>query len=182
MNKTFKTILIIIGILAIGLFGAYKYMISNTKKGSPEATANYENGANIKVKYCQPSKKGREIFGKLVPFGEAWRTGANEATTFETNKPLTIGGTVLPEGIYTIWTIPQKDTWTVIFDRAMYGWGAGMDGKASYKPGNEALKVVVPVENLSTVVEKFNIAFTDSPATAMVFAWDTTKVTVLIMK
>jgi hypothetical protein len=182
MNKTLKKVLVIVGILAVGLFAAYSWMKNNTKKGSPEATATYNNGVNITVKYCQPSKKSREIFGKLVPFGEAWRTGANEATTFETDKNLTIGGKTLPTGIYTLWTIPQEDTWTIIFDKKKYGWGDGMNGKASYEKGEEALMVTAPAQTNTNEVEKFEISFTDSPATAMVLAWDKTKVSMLIMK
>ena len=78
----------------------------------------------LDVFYCSPSKKGRKIFGELVPYGEVWRTGANEATTFTTNKDLIIDGKKLVTGnLYSIWTIPEEDSWTIIFNNKMYNWG-----------------------------------------------------------
>ncbi|MES2796489.1 MAG: DUF2911 domain-containing protein [Bacteroidota bacterium] len=181
MNKTLKKILIGVGILVVVLFIAFKFMQYNTKKASPEATATYSNGVNITVKYCKPSKRGREIFGKLEPFGKVWRTGANEATTFDTDNDLTIGDKVLPAGHYTLWTIPEKESWTVIFNKKDYMWGVNQDG-ASREADSDALQVVVPVEKTETSVEQFDISFVDSPMMAMVLAWDTTKIVVPIMK
>jgi Protein of unknown function (DUF2911) len=182
MNKTLKKVLIIAGVIIVGLYIAFKILQSNTKKASPEATATYSNGVNITVNYCKPSKKGREIFGKLVPFGEVWRTGANENTTFETDKNLTIGGKVLPAGKYTLWTIPEKDSWTVIFNKKDYGWGVSFGAKASREAEDDVLQVVVPAETVATSLEQFDISFSDTPMSSMVLAWDTTKVVVPIMK
>lgn len=179
MNKTLKRILTIIGILAVVLFIAFKFMQYNTKKASPEETVNYKNG-EISIKYSRPSKKGREIFGALVPYGQVWRTGANEATTFDTKKDLTIGGKVLPAGHYTLWTIPEKDSWTVIFNKKDYMWGVGSDG-ASREADGDVLQVVVPVQSTDGLVEKFEISFSETPAFALVLAWDKTKVVVPIM-
>jgi hypothetical protein len=93
MNKILKWAGIVVGILAVVLFIAFKFLQSNTKKASPEATAEFKkDGTEISVFYCRPSKKGRVIFGGLEPYGKVWRTGANEATTFTTNKDLAIGG------------------------------------------------------------------------------------------
>jgi len=85
MKKALKIILIVVVILAAGLFGFRKY----TKSHSPESVAAFDqNGLKISVKYCQPSVKGREIFGKLVPYGQVWRTGANEATEITFSKDI----------------------------------------------------------------------------------------------
>jgi Protein of unknown function (DUF2911) len=181
MNKTLKRILIIAGILIVALFAAFKYMQWNTKKASPEATASYTNGVNITVKYCKPYKKDREIFGKLVPFGQVWRTGANEATTFTTDKDLTIGGKVLPVGKYTLWTIPEAGSWTVIFNKKDYMWGVNQNG-ASREPDSDALQVVVPVDTLADTKEQFDISIVEKPALSLVLAWDKTKVSVPMMK
>ncbi len=181
MNKTLKRILIIVGLLAVVLFIAFKFLQYNTKKASPEATVIYTNGANISVKYCKPFKKGREIFGKLIPYDQVWRTGANEATTFDSDKDLTIGGKVLPAGHYTLWTIPGKESWTVIFNKKDYMWGVGGDG-ASREAGSDALQVVVPVQATDALMEQFDISFTDNPMLSMVLAWDNTKVVVPMMK
>lgn len=179
MNKFLKKTLIALGVLGFVLFGAYKFLQNQTKKASPEATVEYKNGANISVFYCRPSKKGREIFGgKIVPFGKVWRTGANEATTFTTDKNLTIGGKVLPAGKYTLWTIPEKDSWTVIFNKKQYDWGVSFGGVPSREEAEDALQVVVPVEGTENVQEQFEISVLDQPALSLIFAWDKTKVVV----
>lgn len=75
------------------------------------------DGASIRVDYGQPSKRGRVIWGELVPWGELWRTGANRATHFETDSPLRIGDVDVPAGTYTLYTIPEEDGGTLIINR-----------------------------------------------------------------
>ncbi|MEZ4900473.1 MAG: DUF2911 domain-containing protein [Spirosomataceae bacterium] len=178
MKKFLKWAGIVIGTLAVVLFIAFKFLQSNTKKASPEATAEFEKGGKqVSIFYCRPSKKGREIFGGLVPYGQVWRTGANEATTFTTNKDLIIGGKPLPAGKYTLWTIPNKDTWTVIFNSEMYGWGVSFGGVASRDAAADVLQVDVPVELLTESQEQFSISF-DETTPSMSMAWDKTKIVV----
>lgn len=178
MKKALKWTAIVVGVLIVGLFVAFKIIQYNTKKASPEATAEYKsNGTEVSVFYNRPSKRGREIFGGLVPHGQVWRTGANEATTFTTNRDLTIGGKPLPAGKYTLWTIPQKDAWTVIFNNKQYGWGVDWDSKASREAAADVLQVQVPVEAQNPPLEQFLISF-DETTPALVLAWDQTKVTV----
>jgi hypothetical protein len=178
MNKIVKRVLIGLGILVVVLFAAFKFMQSQTKKASPEATVVYKkDGTEVSVFYCRPSKKGREIFGGLLPYGEVWRTGANEATTFTTSKDLSVGGQALPAGTYTLWTIPAATEWTIIFNSKQYDWGVSLGGKASREPAADVLQVKVPVDTLSESVEMFTIAF-DETAPAMTLAWDKTKVAV----
>jgi hypothetical protein len=179
MNKTLKRILIGLAVIVGLLFIAYQYLAATTKKASPEATATFTNGVNITVKYCKPSKKGREIFGGLVPFGEVWRTGANEATVFTTDKDLNIGGKTLKAGSYSLWTIPNKDTWEVIFNSEVPSWGVSFGGKASRDVEKDVIQVSVPVENTNETQEMFDISFTETPA--MVLAWDKTKISVPIV-
>lgn len=181
MKKFLKWATIVIVVLGVVLFGAYKFMQAQTKKASPETTAIYsENGKELTVFYCAPSKKGREIFGGLVPYGEVWRTGANEATTFTTNKDLQIDGKILPAGKYTLWTIPEKDAWTIIWNDKQYGWGVDFSNKALREPEADALQVKVPVQITDSPVELFTISFEESDNLALVFAWDKTKVAVPI--
>lgn len=78
----------------------------------------------IALVYHRPNVKAREIWGKLVPFGEVWRTGANENTTFETSRDLKINGQTLPAGKYGLHTIPNKNEWTIIFNRVNNEWGS----------------------------------------------------------
>jgi len=178
MKKALKWTAIVVAVLVVGLFAAFKVMQANTKKASPEARAGYKsNGTELSVFYCAPSKRGREIFGKLVPYGQVWRTGANEATTFTTNRALTVGGKTLPAGEYTLWTIPGPETWTVIFNDNQYAWGVDFNEKASREPSHDVLRVQVPVDTLDAPQERFRISF-DEKRPALVLAWDRTKVTV----
>lgn len=179
MNKVLKWVLIVVGSLAIILFAGFQYMMSSTKKASPEATVQYQKGDNdIEVFYCRPSKKGRDIFGGLEPYGAVWRTGANEATTFETKQDLQVGQQSLAAGKYTLWTIPNKDRWTVIFNSKMYSWGMSWDAKVSHEPEADVLKIDVPVQHLTETVEQFTIAFDDADGLVMTLAWDDTMVEV----
>src|SRR6266542_6598548 len=91
-----------------------------SKRPSPPAQAQCEfsDGKTITVDYSSPRVRGRKIFGELVPYGKVWRTGANEATTFVTNENLiTVKGTRIPPGSYTIFTVPNSDTRTLIINK-----------------------------------------------------------------
>lgn len=176
--KFLKWFLIILGSLLLLGFVGFKFMQHNTKKASPEATVQFsQNGLDLEVFYNRPGKKGRVIFGGLVPYDKVWRTGANEATTFETNKPLVIGGTTLPAGKYTLWTIPGQAEWTVIFNKKMYPWGVDWNTNASREAAHDALRIVVPVERTTTTTELFTIAVEPSPL-ALTLAWDDVRVSV----
>ncbi len=133
-------------------------------------------GADIKVYYGRPSKRGREIFGKLVPFGEVWRTGANAATEIAFSKDILLGGKPVKAGRYSLFTIPQKDKWTVILSSKLKMWGA-----YEYNPKDDAMRCDVPVAPLKDAVEMFTIKFdkTDKGA-LLVMSWDQTSVSVPI--
>ncbi|MBX2974364.1 MAG: DUF2911 domain-containing protein, partial [Flavobacteriales bacterium] len=124
-------------------------------------------------------KKGREIFGELVPYGKVWRTGANEATTIEVNKDIRVGGLPLAAGKYTLWTIPQATSWTVILNSKSYSWGVTYGGEAQRDPAADVVNVEVPVQELPDVVEQFTIDVTAEPA-ALNLTWDRTAVSVPI--
>src|SRR5438128_11660973 len=98
-----KKVLTIVGIVLVVLAGClYYYTQIYTKSFSPAATVELTDGSlKVHVIYSRPSKKGREIFGKLVPYGKTWRTGANEPTVFETNMDLTFGDKELKAGKYS---------------------------------------------------------------------------------
>lgn len=179
-KKMITKILKWVAIVAVVLFAAFQVMQYQTKKASPETSVEIKkDGLEIEVEYSQPSKKGREIFGKLVPYSEVWRTGANESTTFDTNQDLKIGGTVLPKGKYTLWTIPMADQWTVIFNKGDYGWGVDFGSKSSRDPKLDVAQIQVPVQALAESVEKFTISLDAANAPAsMSLSWDKTKVTV----
>jgi hypothetical protein len=179
MNKILKWILIAVIGIGIILFAVYRYNLSQTKKHSPEDTVEYVSGdLEIEVFYNRPYKKERQIFGGLVPYDQVWRTGANEATTFETSQTLTIDGRSLPAGKYTLWTIPGESQWQVIFNDKMYSWGVNLDGEPSRDPEHDVLTVTRPVEQLPTAVEQFTISVDDSDQLTLVLEWDRTRVVV----
>jgi hypothetical protein len=168
-------LLIVILVLGIG------YMrLKQEKSLSPEDFVVFHQDAlSITVYYNRPSKKGREIFGKLVPYGKVWRTGANEATSFETNKDLTIEGKVLKAGKYSLWTIPGEETWTVIFNSEHGQWGINSDGLANRNPDKDVVKVDVLAVKQEREFELFTIAFeTTGEDSEMVLIWDKTVVSV----
>lgn len=173
-----KKILVGLVVLAVLLFVAFQVMKSRTKSASPEVKQTYSVGtAKVNLFYCSPSKKGREIFGSLIKYGEVWRTGANEPTTFETDKNLMIDGKKLPAGKYSLWTIPQQDSWTVILNKEIPVWGDNTDGKAARNDKTDVIQIVVPIEKLTASQEKLSI---DVNNNALNISWDMTKVTVPI--
>jgi hypothetical protein len=165
-------------IVILLLWGLSFYRTSQTKSFSPEDNVVFhQDDLTIKVFYNRPYKKGREIFGKLVPFNEVWRTGANEATTFETNKALSIEGKVLPKGKYSLWTIPTTDNWTIIFNSEHGQWGINSDGEANRNPDLDVLTVQVAPLQQEKEFEQFTIAFNMTAEEAeMVLLWDKTLV------
>jgi hypothetical protein len=179
MNKKLKWSLIIFASLVVILGGLFKYFQYNIKKASPESTVEYKkNGKDITIFYNRPSKRGRVIFGQLVPYGKVWRTGANEATTFTTTTPLEVGDKKLEAGKYTMWTIPGENEWTVIINSGQYGWGVNFDTEASREADKDVLQVKVPVEKLEAPAEMFTIAFEDASTLQMVLTWDNVRVVI----
>jgi len=139
---------------------------------SPKASA---EGKGVKVNYGQPSKRDRVIFGKLVPFGEVWRTGANEATEITFDKDVTVGGKPVKAGTYTLFTVPKETEWTVILNGQLKQWGAFDYEK--YKDKDVA-QFTVPSSKTSGVVEKLTYSFT--PKNDLVIAWDDRQISIPI--
>ena len=181
MNTFLKRIIAILFAIAIGVF-AYSYFNDGLKKPkSPKKTVSFKvDDLKLEVFYNRPSKRNREVFGALVPYDKIWRTGANEATTFETNKSLKIGNDSLQAGKYTLWTIPNDTAWNVIFNRKQYEWGVDHE---TLEPMREAefdvINIIVPVQKINSVVEQFTIAFDNSTDNlALTMAWDNVKIEV----
>jgi hypothetical protein len=172
MNKIVKIILIIAVVLVIAFFGLKSF----TKSKSPSETAKFDqNGLTVQVDYSRPYKKGREIFGKLLPYGEVWRTGANEATIFETKQEIKVGDKTLKAGKYTLWTIPNADKWMVILNSETGQWGTNYDEK------KDVVRIEVPVGKTAEIMEQFKIDFAAAATGAeMILRWDNTEVKVPI--
>ncbi|MBC8112493.1 MAG: DUF2911 domain-containing protein [Verrucomicrobia bacterium] len=170
MKRIFRVTAIVLVVLIAAFFALRAF----TKSKSPEATAAYkQNGLNVEVKYCQPAKKDRELFGKLLPYGKVWRTGANEATIINFEKPVSINGKALAAGSYSLWTIPNPKEWTIIFNKQTGQWGTMYDEK------QDILRVNAPASEKPELTEIFTISFVpDTAGAKMLLVWDKTQVTV----
>jgi hypothetical protein len=179
MNTFLKRVLILLSIIALGLF-LYSVFVENifAKRLSPKDTVEFKlNDLKLEVFYNRPSKKERQIFGALVPYNQVWRTGANEATTFETNSTLDINGIPLVAGKYTLWTVPKDSTWTVIFNTKQYKWGVNAQMQPMWDPNYDVISTEVPVQKLENSVEQFTIAFDNSTDNLfLTMAWDDVKI------
>ena len=181
MNTFLKRLILILLLAAIGLF-AYSYFNDGLQKPkSPKKNVAFKvDDLKLNVFYNRPSKRNREIFGALVPYNEVWRTGANEATTFETNLPLKIGTDSIKAGKYTLWTIPNDTAWQVIFNAKQYPWGVDHQTLQPLRePQFDVVNYTAPVEHLDTAVEQFTIAFDNSTDKLfMTMAWDHVRIKV----
>jgi len=169
------------GCLTLGLPAALVYaQAEKPARPSPaaKATCALADGKTITVDYSSPRAKGRKIFGGLVPYGEVWRAGANEATTFVTTADLMVGGTHVPAGSYTIFTIPNKDKWTLIISKKTGEWGIPYPGA-----DQDFARVDMKAAALPSAVENFTIAFDKSGGGCTLrMDWETTRASVEISK
>jgi hypothetical protein len=167
-------------VLAVALMAATvgAQQQDKTKRPSPPASADctLPSGGTIHVDYSVPSAKGRTIFGGLVPYGEVWRAGANEATTFVISKDVTVGGKAVPAGSYTLFTIPEKDKWTLIISKKTGEWGVPYPGA-----GDDFARTDMTASKLAAPQEKFSIALDRGGAgCTLKMAWETTQAAVEI--
>ena len=181
-----KITIILVVLFGLFYFVGVPYMQKQTKKHSPEKTATYTyKGVELSVDYSSPSKKDRVIFGKLVPYNEVWRTGANEPTTFSNSKDIKIIDKLLPAGTYSLWTIPNENNWKVIFNKEVPDWGVTLmsGGKETTRNQEEdVLQVEVPVRDLVKPVENFIITFEENTPPYLCLSWDKVKINVPINK
>jgi hypothetical protein len=127
---------------------------SNRPSPPAHAQCKFSDAKTITVDYSSPRAKGRKVFGGLVPYGEVWRTGANDATTFVTDANVTVGGKDVPAGHYTIFTIPNADKWTLIINKKTGEWGIPYKYEA-----DELARMDMKVSPTPSPVENFTIAF-----------------------
>lgn len=126
----------------------------NTPQPSPTQTLKQNFGlSTIEINYSRPGKKGREIFGNLVPYGQVWRTGANSATTVQFGDEVTIGGTKIPAGKYGLLTIPGKESWTIIISKQ-----TDVTSPAAYKQDMDLVRVNAKPMTMPFPVESFTIS------------------------
>ncbi len=150
-----------------------------SKRPSPPATAGVDlGGTKITIESSSPRLKGRHVGGEVASFGQVWRVGANEATTFVTTGNVTVGGTAVPAGSYTIFAVPEKDKWTLIISKKTGEWGTDYAG-----PSQDLARIPMNVSALPSSVENFTISFEKTGMGANLnFDWDATRASVAIGK
>lgn len=127
-----------------------------------------EDDVIARVIYSRPQRRDREIFGNLVPYGEVWRTGANESTELTLYKDMKVGDALVKAGTYTLYTIPQENEWTVILNNSKHTWGA-----YEYTDEHDLVRIKVPVKNSPTSIESFSMAFVPTTQGAdLLMGWD----------
>jgi len=140
-----------------------------SKPASPHDSA---VGQHISVRYGRPYKKGRVIFGGLVPYGQVYRCGADSATTVTFDQDASFGGKPVKAGTYTLFVIPNEKSWTIILNGQLGQWGAFDYEKYKDK---DILHVDEPVKNLDQPVEQLTISL---PPSSLVIEWDKVQVAV----
>lgn len=124
-------------------------------------------GPLARVLYSRPHRHGRTIFGNLLQYGQPWRLGANEATEIELFVPVSAGGRRIEKGRYMLYCIPEKDSWTIIFNSNTYSWGLTQDAQKDQQ------RITVPVTRNNPSVESFTMVFEKTASGAdLLMAWD----------
>jgi hypothetical protein len=141
-----------------------------------KASCKFADGKTITVDYSSPRMRGRKIFGGLVPFGEPWRAGANDATTFVISTNLKVGDKVVPKGSYTLFTLPEPNKWTLIVSKQTGEWGIPYPGADS-----DFMRTDMKVSSLPSPLENFTISFDQTGKTCTLHMdWETTRASVEI--
>ena len=142
-------------------------MAKEKKRKSPHDTI---STSNVKITYGRPYKNGRDIFGGLIEYGKVWRTGADEATKITFDKDVVFGDKAVSAGTYALFTIPGKDTWTVIINKQADQWGA-----FKYDETQDLVRVTAAPIHTKKAVEQFTISTKKHKLT---MKWDQTSVSV----
>lgn len=165
-------------LIALALASTFAFSLNaqiETPQPSPIGEVEQKIGlTEIEIEYSRPGKKGREIFGKLVPYGKMWRTGANASTKFETSDDIKINGKELKKGKYALYTIPGENEWTIIFHKNLKHWGIG-----DYKEEEDALRITAKATKIDATIETLTFEFghfTTSGGKLMLM-WENTVVT-----
>lgn len=139
-----------------------------------KASCTFADGKTIKVDYASPRMRGRRIFGDLVPYGEVWRAGANDATTFDINTPVVIDQKLVPAGNYTIFTLPTQSKWTLIISKDTGEWGIPYPGARM-----DFARLDMQASKLPKAAENFTISFEKAAdRCTMRLDWETTRASV----
>ena len=168
--------LILIVILFIFFLASAQEALKQRPSPLSIVSARYKD-TYLKITYSEPHKKGRIIFGDLVPYGQVWRTGANEATEITITQDIQIVNTTLKAGTYSLFTIPEKETWTIIINKDLGLWGA-----YNYNAKMDVMRFTVPAQTLQgAVYEPFTIQIDQKNNKAnIVMLWDSIRILIPI--
>jgi Protein of unknown function (DUF2911) len=149
---------------------------NNKPPASPrgEASISFADGKKITVDYGRPYMRNRKIMGELVPYGKVWRTGANAATGFVTDAAITIGGTSIPAGKYTMYTVPGENEWRIVINKQTGQWGT------EYHEEQDFARILAQPSKLPQATDQFTISFEKRGPNAaiMKMEWENTSVAV----
>ena len=182
-----KKALLAVSLFAIAALASAQMNMAQdkSKRPSPPASAacKFSDGKSVKIDYASPRAKGRKIFGEasekaLVPYGEIWRTGANEATTFVADTNVMVGGKPVPAGSYTIFTVPKADAWWLVISKKTGECGTDYPGEKE-----DLVRVPMKVSKTVAAVENFTIAFDQAGSKCTLrMEWENTRASVEITK
>jgi hypothetical protein len=167
------TLVLLIAVMAI----AQQPPRDKSKRPSPPATAEVAlNGKKVTIDYSRPSLKGRKVGKELAPYGEVWRTGANEATALTTEIDLNIGGVKVPAGKYTLYTLPAEGIWKLIINKQTGQWGT------EYNQSQDLARIDMKKSALPQPVEQFTISFDKKGENAadLNLDWENTRVSLSV--
>jgi hypothetical protein len=170
-------------VLCVSLVGASVSIAQDKPRVSPHETVNADiDGSAVTIVYGRPYSKDpktgtpRKIWGELVPFGKVWRTGADEATLLTTKQPLDIGGTTIPAGTYSLFTLPEANGAKLVVNKQTGQWGTKYDEK------QDLARVEMKKETVDKAVDQFTIAIDKNPAGGgtLKLTWETTQYSVAL--
>lgn len=163
--------------LWLALVGFMTSTMVYAQKSPPATAAGKVGGASITITYSSPSVKGRKIWGDLVPYGKAWRAGANEATTFMTDKDITVEGKALKAGKYSVFVVPTEKEWEFIFNSETGQWGIKKGGDANFDPTKNAITFKVKPSKSASMTEQLTYTVTNN---GFKFGWENMEANVKI--
>lgn len=157
----------------LALSGLATLVLAQEKKGPPSPPADTSvtiNGKTVSIKYSAPSMRGRKIFGDLLPYGQVWRAGANNATALTTDGDLNIGGTKVPAGKYTLYAVPDANQWQLVVNKQTGQWGT------VYSQDQDLARIKMKTTKSDAPLETFKITLASAGGNkgTLTLAWENT--------
>lgn len=175
MNKIKSALILTTLLAALPLMGQEKHANSTGGNSPHETTSTVVERDRVTLTYGRPYTKGRKIWGGLVPYDKVWRTGADEATLLITQKPIVIGGTTVPAGAYTLFTLPAEDgSAKLIINKQLGQWGL------QYDEGQDLARVDLKKDTLDQPVDQFTMGIAKNPSGGGILkmSWENTQYSV----